>query len=1294
MLFRSKSVGSKYLRGLHVEGDTDRQIHYLLGDIVFQHQLNKYNNELKTITDQLKAIWHNIKSNRSYVDKCKQHILTLEQPFVNLINQLKSFAQEITKFLKFIKARDYPNAIKFHFSINLASDDQNSCRNPAIAIDEIISQIYERFEKEEKIPTEQRNFISELQSLRKKSIDTLRKHNNILWLIKRFQSKELIILSRPGMGKTHLVCHTSENLINEDKPVILLLGAKFSTSQDLKVQIRNQLGIANQYNWDEIVSALEVAAETYRSRLLFIIDALNESPVGVEIWGNQLAEIVSDLTKSVWICTLVTTRESYAEAIFGQTYPQNSYFLSDSESIKEYRHRYFEHFKIKLAHVGPNLLKGLENRFFVSLLCKTYGNPSRKEYSKIDVQDITIADIFEEYIRKCDNAICRRLKVPTGCSIIRKKLLAFAKNIWESNQTSLVKYEAIQLLDGKDPAQVRVDSSYTFAIIHEGLLLDLSWTGGVEVIEFTHQSLGEYLMAVSLIEDKSEEEIKLLLQRKQEHPRLLDVVEWMAFLLPQKLNKHLFEIVLLTDIMKHAQEAALFEISPNLLTKIAISWLYERFEKTNTGVKHTIFTRLFNTAHIPQHPFNAHFLNTLLKKLPMPDRDVIWSEWLRHNSSRLSSHVEYFEALCKNGNISAEDEKPINILALFYVWFLTSTNRVLRDKTTRALYWFGRNNAKKLFELAVQSLTIDDHYVPERMLAASYGVAMALAYDVKCAGFKRKLSLFAKKLYKLMFAKGAPHSTTHILMRDYARRLIELSLCLNPKLLSKPQKRRIIPSFKDGGVRNWKKDNVAKKQLTSDTKATYGFGPIHSDFSRYIVGSISRRGKFQRKNFPTLKESISMIIRRMKQLGYEERKFRSIDQNIVREVGYYRYGASEGIDIERYGKKYSWIAYFELAGFYADVYENGEHWKDLRVRTSDVDIDPSFPEEPQIVKIINRDYLKGKPKTLGRWIKSGSSPNIKEYLIMEKINKKKGPWVLLDGYINQEDLNSKRGLFIFPRGFFLKTGDIKKFLRNKNKIIVAGRSLPEIEDDIYTFAGEIPWCETFPYTKYPKTITIPVGRTKKKVPIKKGWILLVEALQKISKRKKQANDISTIIQKINSKLNKKDQLDHDDLSNLPKEKDFQRGYMIQEFKKIETIDVEVPVRNFGWESYHSTVNYGQNAYVPSRELAMNLGLYIKPQSFDMLDKNGKNASITLQCGDQWHTTHELVYLRKDLLDNYLKRKNKQFVWIIWGERRFVSKDNQGLTEFAKKYKTYRVYKLTIPYSRITESKLKQRHKSK
>ncbi len=81
----------------------------------------------------------------------------------------------------------------------------------------------------------------------------------------------------------------------------------------------------------------------------------------------------------------------------------------------------------------------------------------------------------------------------------------------------------------------------------------------------------------------------------------------------------------------------------------------------------------------------------------------------------------------------------------------------LRDQATRTLYWFGRMNPEALFELTVDSLLVNDPYVCERMLAASYGVAMVLQNGADANIFRNeRLPRFAKRIFDLMFSERAP----------------------------------------------------------------------------------------------------------------------------------------------------------------------------------------------------------------------------------------------------------------------------------------------------------------------------------------------------------------------------------------------------------------------------------------------------------------------------------------------------------------------------------------------------------
>jgi hypothetical protein len=96
--------------------------------------------------------------------------------------------------------------------------------------------------------------------------------------------------------------------------------------------------------------------------------------------------------------------------------------------------------------------------------------------------------------------------------------------------------------------------------------------------------------------------------------------------------------------------------------------------------------------------------------------------------------------------------------------------------------------------------------------------------------------------------------------------------------------------------------------------------------------------------------------------------------------------------------------------------------------------------------------------------------------------------------------------------------------------------------------------------------------------------------------------------------------------------------------------VLLPVRENNWESYHSGVNPGQHAIVPARDIAEVSGLSISLPSWDMCDAEGQLASMSIKWGNLWGTGHNLCYLRKDLLDQFLRETRLEFLWAFWGER--------------------------------------------
>lgn len=1233
------NVKEKFIAPLHTETDVDFKIHCLLADLKF----------IKFIKENLKKIkreLNNFSENKREFEKINLNPIPadLQTKILEALNNLNECQMKILphiqSFLILIEDGFIEKALDFELRNN------DNLREEIKNLRDYSSSIHKLIRESSK---EQKDSILYIWNDKLyKLLDCLNEFELVFFDIERalayFKKSEINIFGEAEIGKTHIACHICEERVNNNLPAILLLGRDFTKDKNIEKKILEMLDIPSQYSWFEFLSALESMAEAYRIKIPIVIDALNESETA-DIWRNQITGFIESLKKYPRIILINTCRTLYIDYIWEGKKPQNYIYIYGFNEInlEEAVNKYFSFYKIK-ADLTLVSLSQFKHPFYLKLFCET-NNPERKEEKQIYIGEQTLYKVIEEYLTKCNEKISCKLSKPPNLNIIQDTLEKIAKILWINKSRYLDYFDAIQLIDEKNPSELDWNHSFTKALLDEGLLISRTIFDKKEKVGFVYDLLGGYLIAKYLLEEQSLDTIENLVKSEEFEENLLsddrtklhhlfeDILRSVCVLLPEKFGKHLYELTKNNRAVSFSIHS-LFEIDPKLIDENAVKFLTKLF---GIPENRRNLLRLFrNTAIHVGHPLNAFFLGKLLQNLPMAERDFSWTEFVRENSSEFKVEIKKFEKNCRiTNNFSEILRQRFCLTAQYFFWFLTSTDRMLRYITTRALYWFGRRFPEKLFELTEKSLTIDDPYIPERMLAASYGVAMSLHNDLGCCNFRKDiLPKFANNLYKLMFKKRAPYSTTHILMRDYARHTIEITLLHNNDLLKEDQKKRIRPPFKDGGIRKWGSEEDRNEHKYRDGNYPFGF-----DFNNYTIGHLMpNRGNYDFKN-PEYKKVKSNMWWRIYSLGYSLEQFGEIDKQIARNDFTFSRTNNSG-KTERYGKKYCWVAFYEIAGYRKDKGLLREEENKAGKRIYEIDIDPSFPEKPQKLKIIEKDYLEGDSKDLAEWIEKGPIPDVSEYLNINKIGNIVGPWILLNGFISQDNYNTKRGIFIFLRGFLIKEKDIEKFNKYKEKIVVEGRRLPELEEDDYTFEGEIPWCDTFPYTEYPNEIEIPTGKKmKKKVPI-----IIIKEIEFL-----ESGEVIKKIGDYNSE-------------------ELKRGYSEREEEITMKFDIEIPVRSF-----HYIVKEGRSVYVLSKKLSSELDLHIEPQYFNMLDNKGKKASIVLQLGDSWHNGKDLIYLRKDLLEKYLKEKNKQLVWIVWGEREFKSKHNEGLEEFSEKHKHYKVF---------------------
>ena len=250
-----------------------------------------------------------------------------------------------------------------------------------------------------------------------------------------------------------------------------------------------------------------------------------------------------------------------------------------------------------------------------------------------------------------------------------------------------------------------------------------------------------------------------------------------------------------------------------------------------------------------------------------------------------------------------------------------------------------------------------------------------------------------------------------------------------------------------------------KENDESEGGATLTPSPFRMDFENYTIGRLvpeRRNYDYKHDGYKRIK---ARILWRIEQLGWPGESFEKIDRSIARDQNWSRSG-NESKKTDRYGKKYSWIAYFEMSGLLRDQGEIAKIYD--HERTSDVDIDPSFPKRILNAKLIDSDFL-GDPKLeMDAWISVGEQPDMARYLMMARIVDHDGPWIALDGFVVQEDEKRGRESFCFIRSLIVKNERADEFVERLSRQDLTDRRLPEKPSVIYTFSGEIPWCATYP----------------------------------------------------------------------------------------------------------------------------------------------------------------------------------------------------------------------------------------
>lgn len=927
----------------------------------------------------------------------------------------------------------------------------------------------------------------------------------------------------------------------------------------------------------------------------------------------------------------------------------------DHDTVDAVR-RYFEYYRIDSvdADLPWGLLRHpLTLRFFCEVT-----NPSRESVVGIEAMPGSLTALFDRYLKQAAERIAEL--APRAQRYyeqdVRNALYEIGVALWDEKSRGL-DYAALRRLLGD--SQRPWDHSLVRPLEEDGVLLRFPGdTPTSAIVTVVFDALAGHVVADALLARHGrtgfEEQLRdpanagaLAGPLSEQHPLASDTLRALVGLVPRRLHGQQLWTMLDEPLRTDAVLAAA-ELEGDYLDAATVDELAMAAARAPSG-RRDLFDRLRTTRGSFRHPLNAEFLDDALRPMSVADRDLRWTEWVRRHQDETLGDLRRLEQRWRSEPTCAHSD---GLLARWVMWTLTSTVRVLRDQATRTLYWFGRADRATLFDLAVDALVVNDPYVPERMLAAGYGVSMALQHGAENGAFVDEvLPRAAEEIYAAMFAPGAPHATTHLLARNYARRIIEIAVRHQPGILTEEQLERTRPPYEEGGIREWGESEDRNEGEYREGNHPFGF--LDEDPMNRLGPDISK----YHPDTPQYEKAKANLWWRIYDLGYSLEKFGSVDGQLA-SSSYRRSSHEDGGWVDGYGRKYSWIATCEFAGFRDDLGLLKSEWEDEQENWTHVDLDPSFPEQLPSYELVPGDLLGDREQDLRDWVSSGPSHTFEEILVLDELQGERGPWVLLWGYVSQDDREAKRRMFCFLQGALIDASEAEEVTGTVGRVENVDLHTMHVPDTHYTYAGEIPWCETYPANE-PFSVTITTGyetatvtetetryvRGDERMSREEYFLVVLERFGGDSSEDTESHvgePMFTRMERIAQEMGIR-QVEE----SVTKE---------VEAPEAVVCDVTMPVRGHGWEDYHSELNPSTGANTPARQIADVLGLVGRPQTFDLYDSSGRRASATFQHGGRFSDKQEFTYLRKDLLDRYLKESAQRLMWHIFGERAILESD--------------------------------------
>lgn len=872
----------------------------------------------------------------------------------------------------------------------------------------------------------------------------------------------LYIKGEAGTGKSHLLADIVDQRMKRKMKSMLALGLDFNEIKDVKERLLDIWNVKG--TWDDFLERLDRIAELEKHRIYIFLDGINEG-LGNRLWPSAIGELESDILQYKHLGLVVSAR-TFSKTNILDKVSQGKATIT-LEGFKGMEDEAISYLTGKFGVTLPNISrykKEFSNPLFLKLYCKAYNSTAHP------VPD-SFLDVVKNYISTVNEKLAEKYGYQSALYNYAQQVADAMTDLYVGQQAKqMVKYQKLEDLLTKADAFLPQGKSHDYIqdLISEGVLMSYSNSHGDVLVDFNFDLVGDYLYAESLLEHNWQEYAgRIFDDGIYEATSVLlpilkgvEIVNYDGTNLEQSYKEYLFVETLKQRFI--ITEEAIVEIG-----KIKDVDLDQYYEIVPVLTSHPECINVIES------------LNKELKSLSIVERDRQWSMHFTVDCAEPSwtELVRLSSWAASLGRKSAQTmaDTVSYQMACVMSWGFTSPYRLLRDVATKGVINILRDKPQVLIRIVDLFDDVNDPYVQQRLYAVVHGCT----FRGECC----KSELLGKKIYEKVFKNDTVR--TDILLRDYARCAIDfISQHVN---LSDVDLGRIIPPYgvpfdigscpsravveaKYNIAENMGYDKDAvytqKKILHSmETEYSNGTGG-YGDFGRYTFES-SMHGWEDCEGFnaPLLRNYALELI-------FDKYHFDSTVY--ARHDSIAPYGRGNRPVMERFGKKFQWIAMYEILGLLQDNYKM-EPWENNRKdvqcvgtwdpHVRDIDTTNGFAnyyndtpltrdEEQEWLHITNMPFVVKKEKDWLRSKEGLSKSVVKESIeVRDEIG---DSWIVLYGYNTMTPANDSLvlddkeiGLWEFVQAYTVPRESRNRIAKFINKKGTQGRDMEEYRNNFY-----------------------------------------------------------------------------------------------------------------------------------------------------------------------------------------------------------------------------------------------------